>query len=361
MNRRVLYLIPTMGSGGAERQLIVLAGALPGYGWDVDVAVVHGGVHLAALANTGATIHRPRVASNYDPRLLIRLSDLIRERRPDVVQTWLPQMDIAGGLVARRLGVPWIVSERSSRTLHDARAKRLLRDFVVHGATAVISNSAAGLRWWKKRHPDVPRHCVGNALPLAEMDAVPPAPEVLALRDGGRTAVVLAVGRLIDSKRFDTFIDVMKGVSAEMDAVGVICGDGPLEAALRARAAEAGLAERIVFAGFVADITGWMKAADAVVGLSTYEGRPNAIIEAMACRTPLVVVDIPEYREVVDETTAHIVPRDGARITAAIVDVLRNRPSSGERAARARLVAEQWSVRAIAERHAAIYDGVARN
>jgi glycosyltransferase involved in cell wall biosynthesis len=359
MSGRVLYLIPTMGSGGAERQLVVLASALPSCGWEVDTSVVHGGVHLAALAATGATIHRPRVASNYDPRLLRELARIIRDRKPDVVQTWLPQMDIAGGLVARWLGVPWVVSERSSRTLHDAHAKRLLRDAVVHHATAVISNSQEGLRHWARRHPAVPRHCVGNALALEKFDAAAPAPEALALRNGGRTAVVLAVGRLIESKRFDTFIDVMKRVTAETDAVGVICGDGALDASLRDYARQAGIADRIVFAGFIADIAGWIKAADVLVGLSEHEGRPNAIIEAMACRTPLVVVDIPEYREAVDESTARIVPRDEARIAAAILEVLRDRESAASRAGRAREAAGHWSVHAIAEQHAAIYDALA--
>jgi glycosyltransferase involved in cell wall biosynthesis len=360
MSGRVLYLIPTLGSGGAERQLVVLASALPECGWDVEVGVVHGGVYLEALAATGATIHRPSIRSNYDPRLLRELARIIRERKPDVVQTWLPQMDIAGGVVTRALRVPWVVSERSSRTLHDAHAKRLLRDVVVHYATAVISNSQEGLRHWARRHPAVPRHCVGNALALERFDATPPAPEALALRNGGRTAVVLAVGRLIEPKRFDTFIDVMKRVCGETDAVGVICGDGALEAPLRAYAQEAGIADRIVFAGFITDIAGWMKAADVVVGLSTHEGRPNAIIEAMACRTPLVVVDIPEYREAVDESTARIVPRDDARIAAAILDVLRDRDAANARAVRARDVADHWSVHAIAEQHAAIYDSLAQ-
>ena len=363
MTGRVLHLIPTLGSGGAERQLVLLAGALPAFGWETDVAAVHGGFYLAPLTATGATVHRPHVRSNYDPRLLGALARIIRERKPDVVQTWLPQMDVAGGLVLqlllRRLRVPWIVAERSSQTLHDEWAKNLLRDLVIHRADAVISNSQEALRRWAAHHPRVERHHVPNAVPLAELDAAVPPPEALALRNGGRTSVILAAGRLIELKRFDTFIDVMKRVVTRVDAVGVICGDGPLMPALKAQAQAAGIADRIVFTGFVEEIGGWMKAADVVVGLSLHEGRPNVVIEAMACGTPLVVVDIPEYLEVVDATRARIVPRDEAAIAAAIVETVRDRDAAQARAAAARAATEAWSLSAVAASHASIYETLA--
>jgi glycosyltransferase involved in cell wall biosynthesis len=186
-----------------------------------------------------------------------------------------------------------------------------------------------------------------------------PAAEALALRNGGRTSVVLAAGRLIDLKRFDTFIEVMKRVVAQIDAVGVICGDGPLMPALKAQAQAAGIADRIVFAGFVAGIGGWMKAADVVVGLSLHEGRPNVVIEAMACGTPLVVVEIPEYLEVVDATRARIVPRDETTIAAAIIETIRDREAAVTRAAAARAVTEAWSLSAVAASHASIYETLA--
>jgi glycosyltransferase involved in cell wall biosynthesis len=356
---RVLHLIPTMGAGGAERQLVLLAAALTERGWDVDVAFVHEGVNLAALQRTRADVRRLALRSNYDPRLLTALRRMVRERRPAVIQTWLPQMDIAGGVVSRTLGVPWVVAERSTQTLPDLHGKRLLRDLVIRGASAVISNSQEALRRWEARHPRVRRYFVPNAVEIEAIDAAAPAAVALALRGvEGNTRIVLTAGRLIEVKRFDRFIDVMKLVCARTDAVGVICGEGPLHAELFRRATAADIADRIVFAGFVHDMAGWMKAADVVVGLSDYEGRPNVIIEAMACRTPVVVTDIPEYRELVDETSARIVAAGEEQVAAAILDVLLDPAGAASRAAAARRHAEQWSPGDVATGHVAVYDEV---
>src|SRR5687768_14057109 len=111
---RVLHLIPSLGGGGAERQIAYLARGLSERGGDVHVGILRGGANLERLESTGATVHWIRSSGNYDPFLLPRTVSLIRRVRPDVVQTWLTQMDVVGGLAALIVGKRWIVSERSS-------------------------------------------------------------------------------------------------------------------------------------------------------------------------------------------------------------------------------------------------------
>ena len=65
-----------------------------------------------------------------------------------------------------------------------------------------------------------------------------------------------------------------------------------------------------------------MKASDAFVSTSTFEGQPNAVLEAMACGCPLVVSDIPAHREFLDDQTAAIVPLKKDAFVKAILYVL---------------------------------------
>ena len=111
---RILHLIPTLHGGGAERQLVYLAAGLRALGCDVHVGLQQGGTNLARLEAAQATVHQLNTRGNYDPRILPAIVRLIRRVRPDVVQTWLMQMDVAGGAAALLTGTPWIVSERSS-------------------------------------------------------------------------------------------------------------------------------------------------------------------------------------------------------------------------------------------------------
>jgi glycosyltransferase involved in cell wall biosynthesis len=72
-----------------------------------------------------------------------------------------------------------------------------------------------------------------------------------------------------------------------------IVGDGPERAALEALARQRGLADRIVFTGQVADPFVFMMRARVAVCASVYEGLCNAIIEALACGTPVVSTNCP--------------------------------------------------------------------
>jgi len=84
-------------------------------------------------------------------------------------------------------------------------------------------------------------------------------------------------------------------------------------------ARELGVAHRLVFTGFVENLWDLMKRANALVSLSRFEGRPNVVLEAMACGCPLVVSDIPAHREILDERSALFAdPDDPAAAAAAL-------------------------------------------
>jgi hypothetical protein len=69
-------------------------------GHEIHVASLRGGPNLDRLKAAGVVWHQVGGFSNHDPVILIRLISLLRELRPDVVQTSLAQMDILGGLAA---------------------------------------------------------------------------------------------------------------------------------------------------------------------------------------------------------------------------------------------------------------------
>ena len=97
---RILQCIPTMTGGGAERQLVYLCEGLTQLGWDVTVALLDLGPNVERLSRAGIHTEVLTHRTNYDPFLVWQLVDLIRRLRPDVVHTWLPTMNIIGGIAA---------------------------------------------------------------------------------------------------------------------------------------------------------------------------------------------------------------------------------------------------------------------
>jgi glycosyltransferase involved in cell wall biosynthesis len=355
--RRVLHCIPNMLSGGTQRQLVYLAREQVRRGWEVDVALVHPGPILALLEDTGARIFRLSGRSNYDPGLLRQMVRLVRRIRPFVIQTWLPQMDVIGGLAARWTGFPWVLSERASTLAYPATAKNRFREFVTRGAQAIVSLSQGGDRYWKTRvGRKTTRHLVPNAIPREEIArSAPISRREIGVETSGN--FVLYAGRLSAEKHVDTLVQALLEAGRRIDMMACLCGDGTLEEHTRALVANHGAADRIRVVGYVPDVWRWMKSAGVFVSLGTTEGNPNAVLEAIVCGCPLVLSDTPEHREIVQGDGALYVPFDSAsEVADAIVRTLKN-PGEARRRAQAALAGlKRWSIADVADQYERIYE-----
>jgi glycosyltransferase involved in cell wall biosynthesis len=356
---KILHCIPGMGGGGAERQLAYLAGPLAASGWDVHVALATGGPNLVRLEAGGASIHWLNGIGNHDPRLIWQLARIFRRLRPDVVQVWFVQMEVLAGAVSELLGVPWVISERSSLLAYPPSVKNRMRVALAATADAIIANSSAGAAYWDNRAKgSVRRFVIPNALPLDEIDdasaAVP-----LNLPVGRDAAVVLFVGRFGVEKNVNRIFRCLCEVVRRPRTVAILCGDGPLRPDVQRAIAAANLDDRIFAPGYVQDIWPLMKRADVMVATGLFEGRPNSVLEAMACSLPLVVSDIPAHREILDEHSACFVdPIDDSALTNAVLTVLDHSTDARQRAAVARRKASAWSVPAVAEQYDRVYRDV---
>jgi glycosyltransferase involved in cell wall biosynthesis len=352
---RVLHLIPNMLAGGAQQQLTYLAAEQVRLGHDVHVGFLHDGPKRVLLDATGAKVERFTARGNHDPRLFLRIRSLIRRLRPDVVQTWLVQMDVLGGAAALATRTPWVLSERVSGDAYGPDAKSALRAWLARRADVVVSNSRKGDRYWAATTPAVPRRVVRNGIPLGAIDAVAPvSDERTGLRAGER--MILYAGRLNPQKNLENLIPALGAATAAGASVAFLCGDGTHEAQARARVSALGLGGRVRVMGFVDDVWSWMKRADVFVSISHFEGHPNTVLEAAASGAPLVLSDIPEHREVLDEAGALFVDRTSQdAIAAALEGVLRDPADARRRAQAARTAVETLSVEAMARGYDEVY------
>ena len=138
---------------------------------------------------------------------------------------------------------------------------------------------------------------------------------------------------------------------------------GAYERALRHRADELGVTDRVVFAGYRDDAARVVAAADVLALPSWTEGLPLVVLEAMALGRPVVATTVGGTPELVSdgETGLLVPPRDVEALTAALKRVLDDgdlRRRLGE--AGKRRVAERFSSEAMTRDVLAIYDEVAR-
>jgi glycosyltransferase involved in cell wall biosynthesis len=356
VRRVVLHCIPGMGGGGTERQLSYIAGAMTGIGWRVVVALMSGGPNLERLHGGGAIVHQLHARNNHDPRIVLDLVRIIERERPDIVHVSLLQMEVCGGMAAEMKRVPWVFSERSSEGMYPPKFKHRLRVWMASRADAVVSNSCGGDRYWKTRlAPDVPRYVVPNAVPLEEIDRIAPL-EADRVGIDPAARIVLFFGRFSAEKNLDVLVQALGRVTQCRGVIGVLAGAGPQHDAVRRLVGDLGIADRVRVPGYVDEIWSWIKRADVLVSISLFEGRPNAVLESMACGCPLVVSDIPAHREILSDDEAWFVnPRDPDAVAEGVMQVLRDGAAARTRAAAARRHVEAWSVTNIAREYDRIY------
>lgn len=348
-----------MHGGGAERQLVYLATELVRLEWEVHVAVMHRGTNWPRLEASGTTIHEVPAKSSYDPRVFVQLRRILREVDPDIVQVWLLQMEILGGLAAISTRTPWVFSERASKDAYPLSVKTLGRRAVAQWATALVSNSTEGDTYWAPRlRRRIRRYVIPNGLPLGEIAETRPArPEEVVI--GPDESLVLFAGRLDPQKNVDTLLSAVKLVDVRRQVRVLCCGDGSLRAHLERRIATEGLRDRVRLVGFTKDLWPLMKRATVFVSPSWFEGSPNVVLEAMACGVPLIVSNIDSHRALLDETSAVLVdPRSADQLARAIENVLENPVEAAARSQVASVRIAQFGMNAIARQYSDLYQEI---
>lgn len=356
---KVLHLISSFGSGGAERQLSIIAPALAESGVECHVGYCYEGPNLKPLLGSSVHLQRIGVAGNHDPRLFWQVWSLIRAVKPDVVQTWLLQMDVVGGLAAVMLRVPFVVSERSSARNYPVGWKTQLRVAVGKRAQCVAANSQGGVDYWRTMASGLPVELIRNCISLKEAEN---SPGELALRSAltGRPMILFA-GRLSHEKNVFVLIEALiEALHVYPFTTALIFGEGPFETELRSRVAKAGLSERIYFQGYSRSLSSWMKLADVCISTSWHEGNPNVVLEAAACGCPLVISDIPAHREVFDDNSVTFVRPDAPmEFASALVSVLRDKSLAKTKAARAQNIVAGFSQEKVVASYLSIYERIA--
>ena len=353
---RILHLIPTMLGGGAERQLCYLAEGQVREGHGVHVAYLLDGPNTARLKRTGAVVHRLGWYRTFNPFLLGALSSLVRSIRPDVVQTWMRRMDVLGGAVSRLHHLPWVYSERNVWTGGGGWRERLKVEFVGR-CSAVVANSEAGASYWRRR-TKAPVFVAPNIVPAHEIAVVTPI-DLASIGLVSTAPMIAFAGRFEEQKNIPLLLDVLDGTLRKCpDAVAVCCGIGPLQQWFVGELGRRGLAARARCLGYREDVWSILKRAQVVLSTSSYEGRPNVILEAMAVGAPIALTDIPSHREIVPGSAAFYFQANADKGVDAVVEALSAPRAAQEKTRRARELVAGLSPEFVVRTYSSIYQQV---
>jgi len=176
--------------------------------------------------------------------------------------------------------------------------------------------------------------------------------------DADRT--IGTVSRLHPVKRVPLWLEFAKLYLARHPrARFIVVGDGPQGEVLRARAAELGLADRLLFVGLTADVGYWLDRMDMFLTLTSNEGMPNVLLEAQMSGLPVVSTPAGDatacYLEgATGATISDLQNPDQEEVMDLVDQMLRCRNVDGDFHRRARDHAGRYSVDAMVERYLAL-------
>ena len=176
--------------------------------------------------------------------------------------------------------------------------------------------------------------------------------------------IVFCVGRVVYEKGAQVLLEAFPRILAEFPKARlVVTGDGPNLAAIRDRARELGIADRVRLTGFVPiEVRNRLfKVADVAVFPSLYEPFGIVALEAMVARTPVVVSNVGGLAEVVKhaETGILVYPNDAESLAWGVLHTLHRPDWARQRAENAyRVAVEEYNWRAIARRTIGVYERV---
>jgi glycosyltransferase involved in cell wall biosynthesis len=354
---RILHCIAGLHGGGAERQLSYLSAALDKKGVDVHIAYHLSEAESGGLPDSRVRYHTLRSRGNHDPLLLRQLIKVVREVRPDLIQTWLLQMDVLAGLAAIITGTPFVMTERTVAGAYVTPWKEMLRNSIGKRAALVIANSQAGRNYWLSRKRSDLVRVVPNAVPLDEINEAPAiCSEICGV--GEDREIVLFAGRYSHEKNLSVLLNALfLALSERPTLVALLFGEGPLKRALVEEVRRRQMDHRVKIMGYTHEVWGWMKRATALLSVSLFEGSPNVVSEAAAAGCPLVLSDIPEHRALLGDDSAYFVPSDApVEIARRILDVLRNPEEACGKAELAYAKVSGFTINSIADQYLELYN-----
>jgi glycosyltransferase involved in cell wall biosynthesis len=282
---------------------------------------------------------------------------------------WDPILRAAAD-TARAAGIPYVVAPHGMLDPWSLSQRRLKKRIALLLGYRTMLNQAAFLHLLNRDEADLIRPLGLTARGVVIPNGIDPQ-EVAELPPGGSFTAshpvlqerpfILFLSRLHHKKGLDFLAQAFARVAAQDHNVQLVVAgpDGGARAAFEAEIRSAGLVDRVYLVGPLYGKEKYAALRDAACFClpSRQEGFSVAILEALACGTPVVISDACHFPEVAERGAGVVVPLDADAISQAILRILSDetlRQRMGE-AGRATVLAEfTWPV--IAEQSISEYE-----
>jgi len=298
---KVFFVNTTKKWGGGEKWHLETACAMSNRGHEVAIMALPGKDLYKRSVSCGMrtiTVHVSNL-SFLNPFRLISIIKLLKKENPAILILNFSSDIKTVGVAAKFAGIRNIIYRRGSAIpIRNTLVNRLLyKKVVTHIIATSIETKRTILQNNSKLFPAGKITVLYNGIDLEQLDRMPDN----KLYQRKKNEVLIGnVGRLVLIKGQKYLIEMAliikkKGINFKV----LIAGEGLQEASLKQMAVKAGVEDQLVFLGFINNIKAFMDNIDIFVLTSLSEGFGYVLVEAMACRKPVVAFNTSSMPEII--------------------------------------------------------------
>jgi glycosyltransferase involved in cell wall biosynthesis len=329
MKIKVIYVIETLNSGGVEQRRLILAKYLDKEKYEIKVicTFASGPLADAIRAENVEIIAIGKFRHPFDFNQYKKVIKIVRNFKPHIIHGGVFEgvtMAAVSGFITK---VPIVIIEETSDPTNRSKRATYLFKFLSLLADKVVAISPAVLDYLKNKAfvEKSKVHLINNGVSIPrDVNETEISHLKSLLKINENDFVVGSVGRINNSIKL--FTDIIEAISL-LDNKSIfkilIIGKGTDEDLLKKKAAELGLADQLIMAGYQYDTAPFYKLMDVFCAVSSTEGFGLVAAEAMLHKLPLIATTVGGLKHVViNEETGFLIPPRRPDIIAEKIKLL---------------------------------------
>lgn len=360
----LLYVIPSLEVGGAERVVINLARTVDRNRFNPIVCCLNDkGILANELEKTGIRVIALNKKGKFDFSVISKLIRVIKENNIKIIHTHLWGANFWGRIAAKLTKIPVIIATEHNVDIWKPQVYFMLDRWLARKTDKIIVVSNKVKEFYA--HKGIPTwklEVIYNGIQAIHPQPVAYNPQIreeFGIKDN---EIVLAIiGRLVPQKGHRYLFEAISSLNGQYRLKVLVVGDGPLMANLKSQVAGLKLQERIIFTGLRKDVLKILEEVDILVMPSLREGLPITALEAMAAGVPIIATKVGGLPELIkdNKTGLLIEPANGVAIKDAIEKLINDKDLSDNLKNNARnTVQKEFNIMGMVNKTQRLYEGL---
>lgn len=323
--KKIILLIDSLAAGGAQRQIVLLAGQLKSAGYEPTILVYHDLMDL--LADVKKDKINLKLISKSEmswPKLIWSITRFVKNVRPYAIISYLHTPNLIARIAGRLSGISRIITSQRSPDLIQSKGRFFIERITQNLSSLMVTNSEANRKQIIKEFGFNKEKVITiyNGVDMSIFSEKNAKTRADIRADWGveeDAFVFLLPGRMENPKNHILLVEAANIMERKLKFKCVFVGhefDQNIKSELSTRIKKYGLAHKFVFAGYCNDMPAAYSGSDVVVLPSLWEGLPNVVIEALSCKRSVIVTDVSDNSIIVSEDVGSIIPVNDVRALA---------------------------------------------